>query len=140
MPVISLLFSHRSHWPSCSGHAETWIQSPTGLHSHSHGYVWYLSPARFRVLTQQQLVYEREVEAARLITPCRICLKFCLFLESCQIQGTPLCFTYIGLYYGLCCRLSTDTAYRMDGMLFVFLTVHHSTKPPPLLYFLTCCS
>lgn len=31
-------------------------------------YVWYLSPARFRVLMQQQLVYEREVEAARLIS------------------------------------------------------------------------
>lgn len=44
------------------------IQSPTGLHSHSHAYVFYLCPARFRVLMKQQFVCERETEATRLIS------------------------------------------------------------------------
>lgn len=43
------------------------------------------------------------------LAPCSICLKFYLFLESRQIGGTPPCFTYIGHYYGLCCKLNIDS-------------------------------
>lgn len=100
------------------------IQSPTGLHSHSHGYVFYLCPARFHVLMKQQLVYEMEVGAMRLIsTVSKVLPVFRLMSDS---GNTSMFYLYWALLWPLL-QAQHWPAYRKAGMLFVFRTVHHST-------------
>lgn len=58
---------------------------------------------------KQQLVYEGEVEATCLISTVSHLSKVLPVFRIMSDSGNTSRFTYIGHYYGLCCKLNIDS-------------------------------